>query len=65
MTVLFNRTFLKELANVPSKTRIRIEQLVFEDINTFSSYTESPSLKKLSGHNHYYRVRRGRLSAGC
>ena len=64
MQVLFNRTFLKELASVPSKTRTKIEHLVFEEIKSYSSFTEIPALKKLTGFTHYYRIRVGDYRLG-
>lgn len=59
MKATFNRTFLKELAVIPSKTRAKVEQLVFKDILTYSSYSDIPSVKKLKGYVHYYRIRVG------
>ena len=64
MKASFNRVFLKELSNIPSKTRLKIEELVFKEIQSYSSLTEIPGIKKLKGYNHYYRIRVGDYRIG-
>jgi mRNA interferase RelE/StbE len=64
MKVLFNKTFLKELSNIPSKTRAKIEKLVFEEIQQYPNVNQIPSIKKLAGYNHYYRIRIGDYRIG-
>lgn len=64
MKVHFNKTFLKELSVIPSKTRVKIEKLVFEDIISLTHISQIPSSKKLTGHNHYYRIRIGDYRIG-
>jgi len=64
MKVNFNKAFLKELSAIPSKTRLKIEKLVFEDIKEYSDFSQIPSIKKLAGFNHYYRIRIGDYRIG-
>jgi len=64
MKVHFNKTFLKELSAIPSKSRVRIEKLVFEDIQEYRNISQIPSIKKLAGYSAYYRIRIGDYRIG-
>lgn len=65
MKARFNRAFLKELSYIPLKTRLKIEELVFSQIQSYSSLNEIPGIKKLRGHHHYYRIRVGDYRIGA
>ncbi|WP_320113096.1 type II toxin-antitoxin system RelE/ParE family toxin [Draconibacterium orientale] len=62
--IRYNKTFLKELAKIPAKQRVKIEYFVFEEITQFKSADQIPQLKKLKGFNHFYRIRFGNYRAG-
>jgi len=59
LNVKFHKTFLKELALIPIKSRTKIETFVFEEIQYLNTVNEIPNLKKLKGFQNYYRVRFG------
>lgn len=56
MKVSFNLAFLKELSDIPSETRRKIEELVFKNIPGYSTTNKIPAIKKLKGYRHYYRI---------
>ena len=64
MHVLFNRRFLKDLAEIPTKTRNKVEHLVFQEIPKLQSISQIPNLKKLKGYSQYYRIRFGDYRIG-
>lgn len=64
MQVIYNKKFLKYLASVPSKQRVKIERLVFKDIPIDSSLLAIKNLKKLQGYELYYRIRVGDYRIG-
>ncbi|MBC7913333.1 MAG: type II toxin-antitoxin system RelE/ParE family toxin [Pyrinomonadaceae bacterium] len=64
MQVLFNKKFLKDLAQIQPKTRTKIEELVFKEIPAYPSISEIQNLKKLKGYSHYYRIRFGDYRIG-
>ena len=64
MQVTFNKKFLKDLANIPTKTRTRVEELVFKEIPNQSSISQIQNLEKLKGYHQYYRIRVGDYRIG-
>jgi mRNA interferase RelE/StbE len=64
MYIRLQKTFLKELANVPQKKREIIEKFVFEEITNFKSLHEIPGIIKLKGYKNYYRIRFGDYRTG-
>ncbi|RYE21230.1 MAG: type II toxin-antitoxin system RelE/ParE family toxin [Sphingobacteriaceae bacterium] len=64
MQVIYNKKFLKDLASVPSKQRIKVEKLVFQEILIFNTLSEIKNLKKLQGYELYYRIRTGDYRIG-
>jgi mRNA interferase RelE/StbE len=64
MRIKINRKFLKELAALPEKDRKKIEQFVFEDSINFQRLHDVVGIKKLQGHQNYYRIRFGDYRAG-
>jgi len=64
LQVIYNKKFLKYLASVPSKQRVKIERLVFKDIPIDSSLLAIKNLKKLQGYELYYRIRVGDYRIG-
>ena len=64
LQIRINKTFLKELAKIPTSQRAKVEQFVFKDASAFSSLGDIPNLKKLKGYKNYYRIRFGNYRAG-
>lgn len=64
MQILFNRKFLKDLAEIPTKIRTRVEELVFKEIPSHTSTSQIPGLEKLKGCAQYYRIRVGDYRIG-
>jgi len=64
-TCLYKKTFLKDLANLPSVSRKRIEKLVFDEIPAYNNIFEDLDIKKMKGYKGYYRIRTGRYRIGC
>lgn len=64
MLVQYNKKFLKDLASLPKKDREKIEDFVFEEINQYNSSAEINKLEKLSGYQHYYKIRFGDYRVG-
>lgn len=64
MQVLFNRKFLKDLAAIPTKTRTKVEELVFKEIPIYTSTSQIQNLEKLKGYTQYYRIRIGDYRIG-
>jgi len=65
LTCLYKRTFLKDLAKLPSDYRKQVEKLVFEEIPKPNNLFRVPNIKKLKGYQDYYRIRIGDYRIGC
>ncbi|MBC8054334.1 MAG: type II toxin-antitoxin system RelE/ParE family toxin [Sphingobacteriaceae bacterium] len=64
MEVNFNRKFLKDLSQIPEKTRSKVEYLVFQEIPAYSELAQIQNLKKLKGYKEFYRIRLGDYRIG-
>jgi len=64
MNVQVNRVFLKELAKLPAKERLKVEKLLFEEVESYLSLAQIPNFKKLKGFRNYYKIRFGDYRAG-
>jgi mRNA interferase RelE/StbE len=64
MNILVNKAFLKELTKIPKKERLRVEKLVFEDVENYSHLTQIPNIGKLKGYSNYYKIRIGDYRIG-
>ena len=64
MNILVNKVFLKELAKLPAKERLKVEKLLFEDIESYKTFAQIPNFKKLKGYRNYYKIRFGYYRAG-
>jgi mRNA interferase RelE/StbE len=64
MKVIYQKTFLKELANIPAKQRISIEEFAFEEALGLNSLAESGKIEKLKGFKTYYKIRFGDYRVG-
>jgi len=64
MNIQVNRVFLKELAKLPVKERLKVEKLLFEEVENYKSHAQIPGFKKLKGYRNYYKIRFGDYRAG-
>ncbi len=64
MQIRVNKTFLKELAVLPLKERIRIERFLFEKTKNIKNLYDIPNLGKLKGYKNYYKIRFGNYRVG-
>jgi len=62
---LFKRAFLKDLAELPTIYRNKIEKLVFEEIPGQKEIPVKLDFKKMQGYENYYRIRIGSYRIGC
>ena len=65
MICQFKKTFLKDLAALPTTYRKKIEKLVFEDFPGMDSLSEKIDIRKMQGYGNYYRIRLGDYRIGC
>ena len=65
ITCLYKKTFLKDLAKLPSDYREQVGSLVFEKIPKLNKPSEISDLKKMKGYQDYYRIRIGDYRVGC
>ena len=64
MKIVFRDSFAKDLKNIRDKTALkRIKELI-EAVELSDSLSPMPNLKKLKGHEHYYRLRAGDYRIG-
>ncbi len=64
MKIEFGKKFLKQLAEVPSQTRTKIEHFVFEDLAAAASFFELGKIEKMQGYDGFYKVRFGDYRLG-
>ncbi len=65
VTCFYKKTFLKDLANLPSVYRERIEKLVFEEISELDNIFGTLDIRKMRGYRDYYQIRVGDYRIGC
>ncbi len=64
MKTAFRDSFAKDLKNIRDKSVLkRIKELI-EAVELAASLSPMPNLKKLKGHEHYYRLRAGDYRIG-
>jgi len=64
MNILVNKVFLKELSRLPVRERLKVEKLLFDEVEKYKSLTQIPNLKKLKGYRNYFKIRFGDYRAG-
>jgi mRNA interferase RelE/StbE len=64
MNIQVNRVFLKELAKLPLRERLKVEKLLFEEVESYKSLAQIPNLKKMKGYRNFYKIRFGDYRAG-
>jgi mRNA interferase RelE/StbE len=60
----YRKQFLKELARVPPKTRVKIEALAFEELPKMNSIWETRKVERMKGYRSYYKIRFGSYRVG-
>jgi mRNA interferase RelE/StbE len=64
MDVRYSKKFLKQLAEVPSDTRLKIEHFVFNELVSASSIHGLGKVEKMQGYDGFYKVRFGQYRLG-
>ena len=64
MKIEYRKRFLKELAKIPSKNRIKIEKFVFEELPELDSIFKSGKIEQMKGYPSYYKNRFGSYRVG-
>jgi mRNA interferase RelE/StbE len=64
MEVRYSKKFLKQLSDVPSETRVKIEAFVFDELISASSIPSLGKVEKMQGYHGFYKVRFGNYRVG-
>jgi mRNA interferase RelE/StbE len=64
MKVSYAKKFLKQLASIPSETRVKIEDFVFDELISASSISSLGKVEKMQGYHGFYKVRFGNYRVG-
>jgi len=64
MKIDYRKNFLKELSKIPSETRLRMEDFVFEKLPKANSIFEIGIVEQMKGYRSYYKVRFGSYRIG-
>ena len=52
------------MAGLPKSERVEIERFLIQDIKNFRSFREIEKLEKLTGCQHFYKIRFGNYRVG-
>lgn len=64
MKVRFKKTFLKDLDRLPVDMKNRVQELVFNTIPQTEGLELVGKVKKIKGHDSYYRIKMGDYRIG-
>ena len=64
MKIYYRKRFLKDLSKIPSKTRMKIEKFVFDEIPEANSIAELRKVEQLKGYASYHKIRFGSYRIG-
>lgn len=64
MIVEYSKQSLKDLALIPSKSRISIERFVFKELPASTNITESKKIESMTGYSDFFKVRFGNYRVG-
>jgi mRNA interferase RelE/StbE len=62
--VRYNKKFLKQLAQMPSETRKKIETFAFQELPSANSLGEIGKIEKMQGCSGFYKARFGSYRVG-
>ena len=62
--VLYQKKFLKDLSNIPSRYRSEIEHFVFDVLPHTNSLAELNKFEKMTGYENYCKARFGHYRLG-
>jgi len=62
--VSYRKKFLKQLAQLPSGTRSKVETFAFEELPNAASIAEVGSIEKMQGYRGFYKARFGAYRVG-
>ena len=65
LEVIYQKKFLKDLSNIPSKHRKEIEHFVFDVLPNSKTLAESGKFEKMSGYEGCYKARFGTYRIGA
>ncbi|MEI6333930.1 MAG: type II toxin-antitoxin system RelE/ParE family toxin [Methylococcaceae bacterium] len=64
MEVSYSKKFLKQLADVPGKTRVKIENFALNELISVFSVSSLGKVEKMQGYDGFYKVRFGNYRVG-
>ena len=64
MKIEYSKKFLKELALIPSESRIPIEKFIFEIFPQFNNIYECNRIVPMKGYKDYFKIRFGNYRVG-
>lgn len=64
MKVSYRQKFLKQLAQLPSSTRSKVEKFAFEELPNAASIAGVGSIEKMQGYRGFYKARFGSYRVG-
>ena len=64
MKIYYRKRFLKDLSKIPSKTRMRMEKFVFEELPKANSIVALRKVDQLKGYASYHKIRFGSYRIG-
>ena len=64
MLVNFERSFLKDIQKLDDKSVSKKLKLILEQLEFEETLLNISNIKKLKGHNHYYRIKIGNYRLG-
>ena len=65
LEVLYQKKFLKDLANIPTKYRREIEHFVFDVLPAAKTLSDSNKFEKMTGYDKYIKARFGDYRVGA
>jgi len=64
LKVEYPKKFLKDLARIPSQTRVHIEHFVFEELPSLDSINQVGKIEQMKGYSEYFKIRFGNYRIG-
>jgi mRNA interferase RelE/StbE len=64
MKIFYQKKFLKDLSKLPSPQRKKIEDFVFVELPSISSFNQLHHTERMIGYPHYYKIRFGDYRLG-